>query len=128
MKFWKKPAPSRALRRNAFAVLKIIALPAAPPSCWRSGATTASSRQNYSVKRCCHISRKRARKFESSCNGGELCADDLAKLVVGEQAALFNPFAFHCGQHLRLLFFGQIYSELAAFQLDAIEPAFFAEH
>src|SRR5436853_233888 len=101
MKSSKKRAPSRARRRNAFAALKIIAPPDAPPSCWRSGATTASSRRSCLAKRCCRISRKRARKCESSRNGGELRADDLAKFFVGEQAALLNPFALHCRQYLR---------------------------
>src|SRR5947208_2887098 len=108
MRSWEKLVPSRVRRRSAFAELKIIAPPVARPSCWRSGATIASSKRNYSARRCCRTSKKRARKFESSGNGREMRADDLAELVVGEQAALFNPFALHCRQHLRLFSLGQL--------------------
>src|SRR5438067_12609195 len=102
MKSWKKLAPSRARPRNAFAAWKIIAPPAAPPSCWRFGATIASSRQSYLAKRCCRTSKRRVRKFEgSSGNGAEMGADDLAKLIVGKQTALGNAFALHRSQHLR---------------------------
>src|SRR5207245_3975270 len=114
---------------NACAAWKIIAPPHAAPSCWRYGATIASSRQSYLAKRCCSTSKKRAQKFErSSRSRGEMGADDLAKLIVGKQTALVNAFALHRSQHLRFLFFGQIDAQLAALQFDAIEPALFSQH
>ena len=48
-----KPAPSPASPTSAASASKHIAMPGAPTSCWRSGATIARNRRNCLGKRCC---------------------------------------------------------------------------